>query len=69
MDYKAMSEEYYETAKGLKRTIGKYKNMLKGSKCNREYVNAQIAGFRSIYYDVVNTAKLLENRAKGGHLQ
>ena len=65
MDYSVMAREYYESAEKLKKTISKYENKLKtAEQRNLEEINSIIASYRNIYYDVFNTARMLEERAK-----
>lgn len=60
-----MAREYYESAEKLKKTIRKYENKLKkAEQRNLEEINSIIASYRNIYYDVLNTARMLEERAK-----
>ena len=65
MDYFTMSKEYFQDAKKILKTLRKYETKLKNSKKeNLEKLNSKIASYRYIYYDLLNTAKLLEKRAK-----
>ncbi|MBQ7505545.1 MAG: hypothetical protein IJT79_09590 [Ruminococcus sp.] len=65
MDYFTMSKEYFQDAKKILKTLRKYEAKLKNSrKENLEKLNSKIASYRYIYYDLLNTAKLLEKRAK-----
>lgn len=65
MDYFTMSKEYYQDAKKILKTLRKYEAELnKSKKENLEKLNSKIASYRYIYYDLLNTAKLLEKRAK-----
>ncbi len=65
MDYSVMAREYYVSAEKLKKTISKYENKLKtAEQRNLEEINSIIASYRNIYYDVFNTARMLEERAK-----
>ena len=65
MDYFTMSKEYFQDAKKILKTLRKYEAKLKKSKKeNLEKLNSKIASYRYIYYDLLNTAKLLEKRAK-----
>lgn len=65
MDYFTMSKEYFQDAKKILKTLRKYEEKLKNSrKENLEKLNSKIASYRYIYYDLLNTAKLLEKRAK-----
>lgn len=60
-----MAREYYVSAEKLKKTISKYENKLKtAEQRNLEEINSIIASYRNIYYDVFNTARMLEERAK-----
>ncbi len=64
MDYFTWSQEYYRDAENLLKTIRKYELMLKeGNVKNLEKINSIIAKYRGIYYDVLNTARMLEERA------
>ena len=66
MDYKEWSQEYYRDAKSLLKTLRKYELMLKnGTKENLEELNSTVSSYRYIYYDLLNTAKLLEKRGDG----
>ncbi len=66
MDYKSMSEEYYQTAEALKCTLEKYEGQLKIAKSSkRDYIRAMVAKYRSLYKEVLSTAVLLERRANG----
>ncbi|MBR2108426.1 MAG: hypothetical protein IJ932_00540 [Ruminococcus sp.] len=65
MDYFTMSKEYFQDAKKILKILRKYEAKLKSSKKeNLEKLNSKIASYRYIYYDLLNTAKLLEKRAK-----
>ncbi len=64
MDYFTWSQEYYRDAENLLKTIRKYEQQLKaGETDNLELLNSTISSYRYIYYDLRNTAKLLESRA------
>lgn len=64
MNYFTWSQEYYKDAENLQKTIVKYENALKkGEVQNLEMLNSIIANYRNIYYDVLDTAKMLEARA------
>lgn len=68
MDYFTMSKEYYHDAEKIKKTLKKYESKLNGCKKeNLEKLNSTIASYRYIYYDLLNTAKLLEKRARKIH--
>ena len=65
MDYKEWSREYYRDAEKLLKTLRKYQRMLKnGNGGNLEELNSTVASYRYIYYDLLNTAKLLESRGE-----
>lgn len=65
MDYFTMSQEYYCDAEKILKTLRKYEAKLNGCKKeNLEKLNSTIASYRYIYYDLLNTAKLLQKRAK-----
>ncbi len=65
MDYKEWSREYYRDAKKLLKTIRKYEKQLADSgRQNLEELNSTISSYRYIYYDLINTAKLLESRGE-----
>ena len=65
MDYFTMSQEYFRDAENVLKTMRKYESKLNGCKKeNLEKLNSKIASYRFIYYDLLNTAKLLEKRAK-----
>ncbi len=66
MNYKEWSDEYFTDAENLKKTIRKYEAMLaNGDSKNQEKLNSLIFSYRNIYYDVLNTGKLLLDRANG----
>ena len=63
LNYFTWSQEYYETAEELKKTIKKYETVLKEGKVqNLELINSIIATYKNIYYDLINTGKLIEER-------
>lgn len=65
MDYFTMSKEYFRDAENILKTLRKYESKLKGCKKeNLEKLNSTIASYRYIYYDLLNTAKLLEKRGR-----
>ncbi len=65
MNYFTWSREYYRDAEKLLKHIRKLEEELKtANKLNLEEINSTIASYRYIYYDVLNTAKLLEERAR-----
>ena len=65
LNYFTWSQEYYRDAENLQKTIKKYEKALKEGKVqNLELINSIIANYRNIYYDILNTAKMLEARAK-----
>ncbi len=65
MDYFTMSIEYYRDAEKILKTLRKYEAQLKECKReNLEKINSTIASYRYIYYDLINTARDLEKRAK-----
>ena len=64
MDYFTWSQDYYRDAENLLKTIRKYEQQLKaGETDNLELLNSTISSYRYIYYDLRNTAKMLESRA------
>lgn len=64
MNYFTWSQEYYRDAENLLKTIRKYEKVLKEGKMqNLEMINSIISNYRNIYYDILNTAKMLEARA------
>lgn len=66
MNYIEWAQEYYKDAERVMKTIKKYEKILKNTgQANEEKLNSIIASYRYIYYDVLNTAKMLESRAKG----
>lgn len=68
MNYLAWAEEYYRDAENLMKTIRKYEKMLNTQKGkNLEKLNSLLASYRNIYYDVLNTGRLLEERYKEQH--
>ena len=65
MDYFTMAKEYYQDAEKILKTLRKYEAKLSRSKKeNLEKLNSKIASYRYVYYDLLNTAKLLEKRGK-----
>ena len=65
MDYNEWAEEYLYDAENLLKTIRKYEKLLKsGDEKNEENINSIIASYRYIYYDLINTAKMMKERAK-----
>lgn len=65
MDYFTWSKEYYRDAQNIGKVIKKYEAQLKSRDCsNFEYINSTIASYRSIYYELLNTAKMLEARGR-----
>lgn len=65
MNYNKWAEEYIKDAENLKKVIDKYYKLIKDGKAtNEENVNSIIASYRYIYYDLINTAKMLKERAK-----
>ena len=65
MNYIEWAQEYYKDAERVMKTIKKYEKILKNTgQTNEEKLNSIIASYRYIYYDVLNTAKMLESRAK-----
>ena len=65
MDYFVMSQEYLRDSKKILKTMRKYEARLNGCrKENLEKLNSIIASYRYIYYDLLNTAKLLRERAE-----
>lgn len=66
MNYKAWSDEYFRDAEKLKKTLVKYEKMLKNSSGkNLEKLNSKVFAYRNIYYDLLNTGKMLLDRANG----
>ncbi len=65
MNYIEWAEEYINDAEKIKKVIDKYYKLLKdGETTNEENINSVIASYRYIYYDLINTAKMLKARAK-----
>ncbi|MBR2279361.1 MAG: hypothetical protein IJ903_00320 [Ruminococcus sp.] len=65
MDYNEWAKEYLTDAEKILKTIRKYENLLKnGDEKNEENLNSIIASYRYIYYDLINTAKMMKSRAK-----
>ena len=63
MNYLVWAQEYYRDAEKLQKTITKYEKQLNTRKGkNLEKLNSIIASYRNIYYDVLNTGKMLEER-------
>lgn len=66
MNYKEWSDEYFRDAENLLKTIRKYEKMLEDKNPkNLEKINSIIITYRNIYYDILNTGKLLLARANG----
>ncbi|MEE3333480.1 MAG: hypothetical protein VZR54_04295 [Ruminococcus sp.] len=65
MNYKEWSDEYFRDAENLKKTIRKYEAIAKNSSRNLEKINTIIFSYRNIYYDILNTGKMLRERAGG----
>jgi hypothetical protein len=64
MNYFTWSKEYYSDAENLLKTIRKYEEELKkGDSGNFEFLHSTISSYRNIYYDLLNTAKMLESKA------
>lgn len=65
MNYIEWANEYYKDAENLKKTINKYESILKeGKDKNEEKLNKTISFYTYVYYDLVNTAKMLEKKGK-----
>lgn len=65
MNYFTWSKEYYRDAENLLVTIRKYEKILKEGKIqNLEKINSILSNYRNIYYDILNTGKMLEERAE-----
>lgn len=70
MDYQAMAEEYYQTAQDLQRTIRKYEEQLNNCKgYNRQHLRSVISKYRRLYSEVIHTAAILTQRAKGNFIE
>ncbi len=66
MDYKKWAEEYFIDAEKVMKTIKKYEKLLEsGEEKNEENINSIIAFYRYVYYDILNTGKMLLNKAEG----
>lgn len=66
MNYNEWAREYFNDADNLMKTIRKYENLLKeGNEKNEENLNSIIASYRYVYYDLINTAKMLKKKAEG----
>ncbi len=64
MNYHTWSQEYYRDAKNIAEVIKKYEKQLKSRRSvNLENLNAIIAAYRKIYYDLLDSAHILEARA------
>lgn len=67
MNYNEWANEYYKDAENIKKTINKYEKILETEKPrNEENINSVIAFYRYVYYDLLNTAKMLKERAGAG---
>lgn len=65
MNYNEWAEEYFNDAKNVMKTIKKYEKRIEsGEETNEENINSIIAFYRYVYYDIMNTAKMLKNRAE-----
>ncbi|MBQ5347491.1 MAG: hypothetical protein IIU39_05530 [Ruminococcus sp.] len=65
MNYNEWAEEYFNDAKKVMKTIKKYEKRIEsGEETNEENINSIIAFYRYVYYDILNTAKMLKNRAE-----
>ncbi len=65
MNYNEWAEEYFNDAENIMKTIEKYKNLLdSGDETNEENINSIIAFYRYVYYDLINTGKMLRERGK-----
>jgi hypothetical protein len=65
MNYNEWAEEYFNDAKNVMKTIKKYEKRIEsGEETNEENINSIIAFYRYVYYDILNTAKMLKNRAE-----
>ena len=65
MNYIEWAKEYYNDAENLMKTIKKYEKVLKdGKDRNEEKLNKIINFYTYIYYDILNTAKMLEKKGK-----
>ncbi len=65
MNYNEWAEEYYKDAENIKKTMNKYEKILAEEKPrNEENINSIIAFYRYVYYDLINTAKMLKERAE-----
>lgn len=65
MDYFTWSQEYYKDAENVLNTIKKYENALNnGEITNMEMVNSLVANYKCIYRELLNTGRILEQRAK-----
>ena len=66
MDYKVWAQEYYRGAEDILGVVRKYEKIRKdGGWDNEENLNSVIMSYRYIYYDLFNTAKMLDQRAQG----
>ena len=64
MDFQGIADGYFADAEALKQAIEKYESMLSQKGANREYLNAKISQFRSLYSEMLNTANDMQARAE-----
>jgi hypothetical protein len=68
MNYNEWAKEYFNEAENIMKTIKKYEKLLEsGAEKNEENINSIIAFYRYIYYDALNTGKMLKERAERVH--
>ena len=61
MDYNEWAQEYFTQAKKIQNRI---KSLEALSSSNAESMNSMINSYKYIYYELIGTAKLLEEKAK-----
>ncbi|MBQ5397897.1 MAG: hypothetical protein IIU14_00485 [Ruminococcus sp.] len=66
MNYHDWSNEYFRDAEKIKKTLEKYEKMLReGKSKNKEKLNTTVFAYRNIYYELLNTGRMLRDRANG----
>ncbi len=66
MNYFEWSQQYYDTAKDIDNTILKLKKQrCKACLTEKKELDLKIAKYRTIFYECMQTARLLELRHKG----
>lgn len=66
MNYKKWAEEYFNDAENVMKTVKKYEKRIEsGEEKNEENINSIIAFYRYVYYDLINTGKMLLKKSEG----